>query len=240
MNRENCGFTDIHAHFLYGLDDGARDRRDMELMLDAAQAQGITTLYATPHVTPGIDPYDAEIFRMRLKEAQFYLSNRGFPIALHLGAEILYTPVLEQYTANHRLPTLGDSDDVLIEFVPDIAYRELVSAVDFLERSGYHPILAHIERYQCLYVGWQAARLKKNSGVRYQVNANTVLSNRGFIRAHIVQSWFRTGLVDYVATDAHNRTHRTFNLKKAYDALKGQYGSAYAAQLTGYGSARGK
>ena len=45
------GFTDIHAHFVYGVDDGAKTPEDMYRMLDAANADGITCLFATPHAT---------------------------------------------------------------------------------------------------------------------------------------------------------------------------------------------
>ena len=33
------GFTDYHAHFVYGVDDGARTREEMFAMLDAAAAK---------------------------------------------------------------------------------------------------------------------------------------------------------------------------------------------------------
>ena len=41
------GFTDYHAHFVYGVDDGARTREEMFAMLDAAAADGVTRLFAT-------------------------------------------------------------------------------------------------------------------------------------------------------------------------------------------------
>ena len=57
-DRRECvsGLAGIHAHFVYGMDDGAKTREDMEAMLDAAYADGITSLVATPHMTPGIKP----------------------------------------------------------------------------------------------------------------------------------------------------------------------------------------
>ena len=35
------GFMDIHSHFVYGMDDGAQTRQDMENMLDAAFVDGV-------------------------------------------------------------------------------------------------------------------------------------------------------------------------------------------------------
>lgn len=57
------GFTDIHSHFVYGVDDGAKTRADMEAMLDAAYADGVTSLFATSHMTPGISPFDFLAYR---------------------------------------------------------------------------------------------------------------------------------------------------------------------------------
>lgn len=50
------GYTDIHTHFVYGVDDGARTKRDMEAMLEAGYTDGITILLVTPHVMPEIAP----------------------------------------------------------------------------------------------------------------------------------------------------------------------------------------
>ena len=36
------GFTDYHAHFVYGVDDGARTREEMYAMLDAAVQDGVS------------------------------------------------------------------------------------------------------------------------------------------------------------------------------------------------------
>ena len=46
------GFTDYHAHFVYGVDDGAQTREEMYAMLDAAAADGVRHLFATSHSTP--------------------------------------------------------------------------------------------------------------------------------------------------------------------------------------------
>ena len=48
------GFTDYHAHFVYGVDDGAQTREEMYAMLDAAASDGVRHLFATSHSTPGM------------------------------------------------------------------------------------------------------------------------------------------------------------------------------------------
>ena len=54
------GFRDIHAHFVYGVDDGAKTLQDMQAMLDEAYLSGIKVLYATSHSTPGITHFPEE------------------------------------------------------------------------------------------------------------------------------------------------------------------------------------
>ena len=51
------GFTDYHAHFVYGVDDGAQTREEMYAMLDAAAADGVRHLFATSHSTPGMERF---------------------------------------------------------------------------------------------------------------------------------------------------------------------------------------
>ena len=63
-------FSDIHSHFVYGMDDGAQTVQDMEAMLDAAVADGVGCLIATPHMTPGVHPFNEERFWRHLFEAR--------------------------------------------------------------------------------------------------------------------------------------------------------------------------
>lgn len=227
------GFRDIHAHFVCGLDDGAQTQQDMEAMLDAAYADGIAFLFATPHVIPGIKPFDDAKFERHLALARAYCQAKGYAITLYKGAEIMYTPAIEPYVRDQRLPTLGGEQVVLVEFTPQIAYDELESAVDLMESHGYSVILAHIERYRCLCAARGAYRLKREHDVRYQVNCSTVIGGKGFWRDRLVARWLRDELIDYVGTDAHNCQSRPTNMTKAYEALRRKVEPAYADQLTG-------
>ena len=226
------GFTDIHAHFVYGVDDGAQNRADMEAMLDAAHADGIAFLFATPHVTPGVFPFDHELYQRHLEEARLYCERKRYPLALYAGAEIMYTPVIERYASERRLPTLAGSQYVLMEFVPDITYAELEDALDLMERAGYSTIIAHVERYACMYHG-KARRVKEQHDVRYQMNCNTVLRKRGFFKERVIDQWLKDGLIDFIATDSHDTVRRPSSMKDAYRVLCQRYGKQYADLITG-------
>ncbi len=225
--------VDIHSHFVYGLDDGARTQQDMYDMLDAAYRDGISVLYATPHIVPGVRPFSEAIFQAHLEEARAYGDGKGYGMTLIPGAELLYTPAMHPYIEEQRLMTMGGTDQVLVEFTPEISYQELTETVDALERAGYIPILAHIERYQCLFRGQNLRKLKEHNDVRCQINANTLLTKQGFIRQQILNKWLRAELVDHVASDAHNTGSRPFRMQQAYQALQGKCSEAYSRALTG-------
>lgn len=226
------GFRDIHAHFIYGIDDGPRTRADMEAMLDAAHADGITTLFATPHGTPGVYPFDDALYLQRLNEARAYCRSRNYSMRLYSGAEIMYTPVIAN-ASKESIRTLGNSNVVLMEFVPDISFPEMETAVEMMEDLGYTVMMAHIERYDCLYRSGNAYRLKERHHVRYQINCSSLITGRGFWKNRSIRKWLRDELIDSLSTDAHDCVRRPFRMKAAHAILAEQVGIRYADMLTG-------
>lgn len=225
-------FADIHSHFVYGMDDGAQTIQDMAAMLDAAWEDGVGHLIATPHVIPGVEFFDENRLGRHLSEAHDYCQRRGYSMELFAGAEIMYTPALEQYMSGHRLPTLASTQYVLLEFTPTISFTEIMDAVNLLEKNGYVSILAHVERYRAIS-GNNIYRLKEKSSALYQVNCSTVIDGAGLLKNIQLRNWFRDGLIDYVASDSHSCRHRRTRMREAYDTLTRRFGTEYARRLVG-------
>ena len=226
------GFRDIHAHFVYGVDDGAKTLQDMQAMLDEAYLSGIKVLYATSHSTPGITHFPEDIYTAHLDEAKTYCDERGYDIQLYSGAEILYTPALKNYLERAPLRTLENSDCVLMEFVPDVSFREIETAVTMVEEAGYTPILAHVERYSCLF-SQKIYLLKKRHTVKYQVNSGTVVKGIGFFKTRRLRHWFKKELIDYVASDMHDLKRRRNHMGACAQALERYCSQAYIARMMG-------
>lgn len=203
------GFTDYHAHFVYGVDDGARTREEMFAMLDAAAADGVTRLFATSHSTPGMEPFPRDVYQRHLDFARAYCAEKGYDLMLESGSELLYTPAAAYAAAEHSLVTLGGTDWVL---------------------------LAHIERYPRLARSGALPRLKEQYGIRCQVNAATVLES-GFFQRRKLDRWLKDGLVDAISSDAHNCTTRATRMQAAYERLCGMLGQPDADALTGRNNA---
>ena len=223
------GFTDYHAHFVYGVDDGARTREEMFAMLDAAAADGVTRLFATSHSTPGMEPFPRDVYQRHLDFARAYCAEKGYDLMLESGSELLYTPAAAYAAAEHSLVTLGGTDWVLLEFMPDVAAAEVETALRQITGSG-DGFAGGLARSGAL------PRLKEQYGIRCQVNAATVLEG-GFFQRRKLDRWLKDGLVDAISSDAHNCTTRATRMQAAYERLCGMLGQPDADALTGRNNA---
>ena len=229
------GFLDIHHHLIYGLDaDGPKSFEETCAMLNKAQAEGIEKIIATPHVIPGIQPFDQDAFYRRLKKAREYCLLNDVPVEIWPGAEILYTPAAVHYLREKKVPTLAGTSFVLIEFSKDISFRKLHSALYELIEFGFNPIIAHVERYKCLlYHPRRAIKLRNTMNIFYQMNCSAVLKSHRLIANYFCRRLLLSHAVDWVATDAHDTIRRPAVMKSACEVLMCEYGREYAEHLLG-------
>lgn len=227
-------FFDVHHHFLYGLDDGAATKLEMQQMLVEAHKDGIRVIIATPHITPGVTPISTEHMHTQIEEANLFSNACGLDLELYLGAEILYNYQVQRFLSERLIPTMAGTEKVLLEFAPNVSFPELEDAVLNVLRTGYIPILAHIERYACLMFARQRLeQLKKEYDVFFQVNADCILRGRDYVTNRTIKRAILDEQIDFVATDAHNTHRRGSNLQKVYDKLEDVYGKACADRLLG-------
>lgn len=228
--RSGEGLIDLHQHVVYGVDDGAKSFEETQAMLKRACETGISHVVATSHITPGRKEFPAERYLTHLAKAQEWLKAERLPLTLLSGAEIYYTSETPRLLQAGYVPTLGETWNVLVEFDLDVTYERICEAVRNLGNLGYAVVIAHIERYQVLRKMKYVEELHDSYDAILQMNANTVLTKRGLLHNLWVRKVLDAGLIDVVASDAHNTSSRTCNLRAAYDALTEQYGEEYAMQ----------
>ena len=193
--------TDLHCHILPDLDDGSRDL-DMTLkMLDMAYTQGVRRIIATPHYHMGYVQNEPEKLLKVLKEVQEKIKKKYSDLELRPGNEIFYSDGVVDLLKEGKILPLGGENSryVLLEFSPQDTYSRIQEAVMKFIRAGYRPVLAHVERYQCLHK--QKAHLEElqEQGVLFQVNYNSIKKNKWL---------FQQGFVDLLSTDCHNEEER--------------------------------
>lgn len=229
------GFTDLHNHCLWGMDDGAQSFEESCRMLQAAAEDGITTLAATVHVYPGLLPFHWEEYLRRLEKLRQWVKAVGLPLTLLEGAEIWYTDQTLPMLRSGRIPTLDGSCFVLVEFSPKVSWKAFEKAVWELFRSGYIPVIAHVERYRKLYRHTsRLIRLRREIDICFQVNTGAILAPRDPVQRFFLNRLLCARAVDLVATDAHGEHHRPTTLRRAYARLEQRCGQEYAAALTGF------
>lgn len=228
-------FTDLHHHCLWGMDDGPRDFEESCRMLKLAAEDGITTVAATVHVYPGQILFDRGEYLLRLEALRQWVKAESLPLTILEGGEIWYTNMTLSMLREGRIPTIGATPYVLMEFSPKVTWDFFEQAVQEMFRGGYIPILAHIERYRKLYGHFnRLLRLHGEIDVCFQVNTASVVAPGDLAQRIFLKRLFRAEAVDLVATDAHDLTHRSCNMGAAFTYLEKQYGREYAAALTDF------
>lgn len=228
------GFTDIHHHIVWGVDDGPATLNSSVKMLHAASDDDIRRIIATTHANPGIVEFDQSKYLERIGMLNEYCQAHKLNLVIYPGAEVLYTEKAAQLLYERRIPTLAGSEFTLVEFMQDEAYEQIYEAMRSLTNSGFVPVIAHVERYKCL-VRKPALleELKSMFYMRIQMNCHTVLNPHGRQIKKFVSYMLKNGMVDYVATDAHNIRSRPVFMYDCYAVLEQEYGAHYAQALTG-------
>jgi tyrosine-protein phosphatase YwqE len=122
---------------------------------------------------------------------------------------------------------------VLVEFAPGADYVLAERAVCALMHSGRVPVIAHVER--CRFLTARPERLfrLKALGALFQINCAALLDG-GWLNL----GWLiREGLIDFVATNAHDTTVRDCRMTQTCRILERIAGSDRAQALTN-GNAR--
>ena len=226
-------FIDIHHHILYGVDDGPQSYQEMLDMLRIAYEDGIKTIIATPHISPGIKPFQVDAFETKVAEARWFCELNGYDLDIHLGSEIYYNDYAERFLAERKIPTLAGSNKVLLEFAEHIGFDELERAIQTTLRCGLVPVLAHVERYhKIIFSPRKLEQLKEIYNPFLQIDADCLLHERKHMTNRVLKQLLRKGAIDFVSSDAHDTEKRRCNLSGAYTKLIDLVGEDCADQLT--------
>lgn len=203
MTKRN-DMIDIHCHILPGMDDGSVEPSEAKEMLVMQQTSGVERLFLTPHFYPEektIDVFLSERERAWKKlEALLTLPEKA---KIRLGAEVRCCEHLLRMDL--RPLTLGESDYLLLELPGERYPAYFLQFAEKLLGRGVIPVLAHIER--CAYFRQEPNLLRElvDAGVLAQVSAQALFDKRD---RNFSVACLRHGLVQIVASDAHNTASR--------------------------------
>ena len=225
--------ADIHAHVVYGVDDGSRSLEMSQKLLLSAGESGVGVICCTSHCTPGHRAFPWEVYRRHLEQLQSFIRRDRLQMELYTGSEILYTNETPNLLRKGEIPTLGGSDTVLVEFLPGVPWKDLSAAVREIRNAGFRMVIAHVERYECLHEDLdRISELREIGGLMCQMNAKPVLGSKGMLGNRWARKALKNNLIDIVASDMHHPVSRPCNLRKAYSTLRGLLGEEAAIRMT--------
>ena len=168
------GFTDWHSHILPGVDDGVRTMDEALQILARYEELGVKTVWLTPHIMEDI-PNTTGRLRERFEQLQnAYQGN----IELHLAAEYMLDNLFDERLEKNDLLPLGEKgDSLLVETSYFNPPMDLYQKLEQIKAKGYHPILAHPERYA--YMNDKDYEQLKKMGIRFQLNLFSLVGAYG-------------------------------------------------------------
>lgn len=222
---------DIHSHILPGIDDGAKDQKEALEMLKIAVEDGISDIIVTPHFHYRRGHATPEQIRSAVLELQNRMNEEKIPIKLHVGNELYYShDLIESVKAGDAL-TLADSDYVLLEFSPETEQKKIQNAIYQFLCEGYLPIIAHMERYQAFLKNDDFTVSVSDMGAYFQINAGSLNGDAGWQIKRFVRKMIRNGMIQFVATDAHDLIKRPARLGNTVKWIEKKTGESTVQEL---------
>lgn len=224
---------DIHAHILPGIDDGAGNIETSMNMAQVALNSGVSTVIATPHCNiPGTAAnYKGEelfeIYEMTCEK----LYRRNMPLQLLLGAEVFATPDLPYKIEKNMIPTLHDSEYMLIEFPFDSEPGEMFDILNNVKAAGIKPVIAHPERYPFVQRNPYIMLRIVEEGYHMQINKGSISGKFGRNAQAAVHFALQKRLASFAASDAHSVARKSASLSGAADYISEFFSRRYANEI---------
>jgi protein-tyrosine phosphatase len=221
--------TDIHAHILPGIDDGPDTMEDAEELMASFSRLGTDRVFCTSHFcSPHFD-----VTRERLDEAYSLVASHGsLPIEIAPGAEVRLSSALKEVILADRIPTLGNTRYVLVEFRSDRISTKALDLMHELVIRELVPIVAHPERNIAVQKSPGLVDELIERGAIMQLTAHC-FHGRGPSRMAEKMAWhiLEKGQAAVIASDAHDCSLRPPGLLDAYGAIADKYGHQVVDQL---------
>jgi len=219
----NEKMVDLHSHFLYGVDDGARNSDVTLQMLLQAESVGITKLLATPHVneltTAEVTHHIKETFHSIFQ----LIKKTGISIEIKLAGEVnLLSSDLD--IDEQEWVLIGNQQKYILVETPFQNLPEQYAEILFnLRLNKIIPILAHPERN--IKLQNEPSQLVEwfNQGCLVQIDAGSITGQFGGKCQRFSKRLLHARAVHLVASDAHDSKGRNYrvleNARKEVETL---------------------
>ncbi|HYQ25831.1 MAG TPA: CpsB/CapC family capsule biosynthesis tyrosine phosphatase [Polyangiaceae bacterium] len=217
------GFIDLHCHYVPGIDDGASSQADGLAMLRGLSALGFSRVLATPHTRPGMFDNTAATIRGAFAQFESALPSGELLPELSVSSEHYFDEVVfQRLLTGEGLPYPGGKA-VLLEFY-QIDFPPLIQHRLFdLRARGLLPVIAHPERYQCLWRSPEILEKLVDSGSAALLDVAALVGKYGRKTQECAERLLELGLYHAACSDAH-RPQDVAEVARGMTRLGEQYG----------------
>lgn len=205
--------TDIHSHFIPGIDDGPSAMADSLELLQQMSNNGFSKLITTPHISADYFPNTREKILTGLELLKTAALSRNIPLDIEAAAEYMIDEQFMQLL-QRREPLLYFGDHYILIEMGFVQPAPMLQQVIFeLQALGYKPVLAHPERYHYYHrMPVEELGLLKESGCLFQLNTIALSGYYGKDVNIYASKMLKHGLYDLAGSDIHHERHwRAFN-----------------------------
>jgi protein-tyrosine phosphatase len=224
--------VDLHSHFLYGVDDGAKTFDTSLEMLIQAESVGITKLLATPHVNAHTTPAVEKQIESTFKTLSRLTRENGIAVDLKLSAEVnvISSPILWW---ERPWVLIGDKYKYVLIETPFFRLPMDFSDILFKIRlKKITPVLAHPERNIDFQRDPSPLIEWINQGCLVQVDAGSIFGQFGKKCQRFTERLLKAGAVHLVGSDAHDPRGRNYRaLQTACQKVESDFDATYAQSL---------
>ncbi len=220
--------VDIHCHILPGLDDGPDTIEESLQMAEAAIADGITHVVATPHAND-LYAFDPVTIALRREELQARVGDR---LQLVTGCDFhMSFDNLQAVQNEPKRFAINQKNYLLVEFADFAIPPTMDQALKELRLAGLWPVITHPERNPLLAGNRGRVNAWVQDGCYVQVTAGSLQGRFGQRAQRAAEAWLQEDMIHFFASDAHNLTSRPLQLSEAYKLVAERKGEAVARAL---------
>ena len=225
------GLYDIHCHIVPHVDDGSKSLEESRKMLEMEYADGVRNIILTPHFRYDMFEPSMEKVQEQFQRVKDMAAKQFKDLNLYLGCELHSSMDMVSCLDEGRRLTLAGTRYVLAEFSARDSKGYIMERVRQLVMNGYHPIIAHVERYPSVRGDLNMIADLRNVGAYIQVNADTISGKDGLGEKWFAKKLMKHELLDFVGSDAHGCKNRVPGMAKAWNQVVKTMGREYAYEI---------
>jgi protein-tyrosine phosphatase len=159
------------------------------------------------------------------------LDREGIALKLVAGSDAHVVPEMVAKLRSGQIPSIAGSRYVLVEPPHHVAPPRLEDTFFALLAARYVPVLTHPERLSWIEGQFGLIQTLSRRGVRMQITAGSLSGRFGRRAAYWATRMLDEGLVDILATDAHDVRRRPPDLGKGRDCAAKRVGEEEAIRM---------